>query len=193
MIPEGRDALLSRLLGESWPFAPLLDAAQPAPNARVLDIGGGEGGLLRELERRGHHAAENGGRRELIDLLSGTDAHALPFADASFDVVFMLRVLGHLRRPALALAEAWRVLSPGGRLIAAAHGPEHLAGMLEPGQAGAFPFVLPGMQVQPFEVFRPVVLSVESQQALAANYGLDFRPTGALHSKLQLTGWSLLK
>ncbi len=188
MSGAARDARLSRLCGQLWPFAPLLDAFQPATEARVLDIGGGDGGLLRELERRGHT-----GLKESIDPLAGTDAHALPFPDATFDAVFMLRVLSHLHTPALALAEAWRVLSPGGRLIVAAHGPEHLAGMLEPGQAGAFPFVLPGMQVQPFEVFRPVVLSVESQQALAANYGLDFRPTGALHSKLQLTGWSLLK
>ena len=188
MNREGRDALLSQLIGESWPFAPLLDGFQPATAARVLDIGGGGGGLLRELERQGHT-----GRREVIDPLHGTDAHALPFPDATFDVVFMLRVLSHLLTPALALAEAWRVLSPGGRLTVAAHGSEHLAGVLEPGQAGAFPFELPGIRAQAFEVCRPVVLSVQSQQELAASYGLDHVTTGVIRSQLQLTGWWLLK
>ncbi|WP_407571337.1 class I SAM-dependent methyltransferase [Deinococcus altitudinis] len=161
-----------------------MEAFQPAPDARVLDIGGGDGGLLRELERRGHH-----GRRELVDLASGTDAHALPFQGAAFDAVFMVRVLGHLHRPALALAEAWRVLAPGGRLTVAAHGPEHLAGVLNPGKAGDFPFALPGMRARPFEVRRPVLLSVENQQELAASYGLGHVATGVLHSQLQLTGW----
>ncbi|WP_407539403.1 methyltransferase domain-containing protein [Deinococcus radiomollis] len=185
---EARDALLTSLTGESWPFAPLLDAVWVMSGARVLDIGGGDGGLLRELAQWGHT-----GRRELIDPLHGTDAHALPFQGATFDEVFMVRVLGHLHRPALALAEAWRVLSPGGRLTVAAHGPEHLAGMLEPGAVGAFPFDLPGMQVRAFEVCRPVVLSVESQHELAVSYGQDFQPTGTVRSRLQLTGWSLLK
>ncbi|WP_424952219.1 class I SAM-dependent methyltransferase [Deinococcus sp.] len=94
---QQRDSLLSRLIGERWPFAPVLDAFQVPPHARVLDIGGGDGGLLRELARRGHR-----GRRELVDPLHGTDAHALPFTDGTFDAVFMLRVLAHLHAPALA-------------------------------------------------------------------------------------------
>ncbi|MGY2893072.1 ubiquinone/menaquinone biosynthesis C-methylase UbiE [Deinococcus sp. UYEF24] len=154
----------------------------------MLDIGGGEGGLLSEVARRGHS-----GRRYLTDLISGTDAHALPFPDATFDAVFMLRVLNHLHPPAIALAEAWRVLSLAGRLIVTAHGPEHLVGLLEPGHAGTFLFDLPGMRAQAFEVSRSVVLSVADQQELAASYGLGRVPTRVIHSQLQLTGWSLLK
>ncbi|MCK6506551.1 methyltransferase domain-containing protein [Myxococcota bacterium] len=53
------------------------------------------------------------------------DMHALPFPDASFDHALMLASLSYSDRPALALAEAARVLVPGGRLVAVtlhAHG-----------------------------------------------------------------------
>lgn len=46
------------------------------------------------------------------------DIHALPFANASFDHVFVCFVLEHLARPAAALVELRRVLKPGGTLTA---------------------------------------------------------------------------
>jgi ubiquinone/menaquinone biosynthesis C-methylase UbiE len=51
--------------------------------------------------------------------LHGGDAHALPFADGSFDVVRTERVLQHVQDPARVLAEMARVTRPGGRLAAA--------------------------------------------------------------------------
>jgi SAM-dependent methyltransferase len=45
------------------------------------------------------------------------DAHALPFADASFANVVGVDVLHHFARPGLALGEIARVLGPGGRLV----------------------------------------------------------------------------
>jgi SAM-dependent methyltransferase len=42
------------------------------------------------------------------------DAYALPFADATFDVVHAHQVLQHLARPVDALVEMGRVLRPGG-------------------------------------------------------------------------------
>lgn len=45
------------------------------------------------------------------------DAHALPFADASFDSVVASQVLEHLHSPWLAAAEVGRVLKPGGALL----------------------------------------------------------------------------
>lgn len=49
-----------------------------------------------------------------LDLVA--DAHALPFADASFDFVFSLAVFEHLHSPWLAAREIARVLRPGGRV-----------------------------------------------------------------------------
>ena len=53
-----------------------------------------------------------------IELHAG-DAHALPFADGSFDVVRTERVLQHVQDPARVLAEMARVARPGGRIAAA--------------------------------------------------------------------------
>ena len=186
MTLADRDALISRLCAQPWPFAPLLHAVPVLPNARVLDVGGGEGGLLHELKRRGHT-----GPRELIDPRTGTDAHALPFPDASFDVVFMLRVMAHLHTPALALAEACRVLAPNGVLVVAANGPGHLAGPLPAERAAVLPLELPGTRRCSFELSRPVALSVSDQQELARIYGLNSRPVCPVESQLQLAGWRI--
>ncbi len=181
-----RDMLLSRLCGQRWPFVPLLDTVEVSIQARVLDIGGGAGGLLAELERRGHL-----GPRELVDVLHGSDAHALSVPAASVDVVFMVRVLAHLDDPALALTEARRVLAPGGRLIISANGPEHLAGVLPRYAGAAHP--LPLTDGTPFEVFLPITLSQADQQAAAAMYGLEAHSAGEVSTCLQLTGWIMQK
>jgi ubiquinone/menaquinone biosynthesis C-methylase UbiE len=47
------------------------------------------------------------------------DATSLPFADATFESVALLYVLYHLDKPTMALAEARRVLRPGGLLAVA--------------------------------------------------------------------------
>jgi len=63
--------------------------------------------LLDEVRRR---APEN---VELIE----ADATALPFDAASFDIVATARTLHHVPRPELVVAEAVRVLRPGGKLL----------------------------------------------------------------------------
>jgi ubiquinone/menaquinone biosynthesis C-methylase UbiE len=110
----------------------------PAAPAVVLDVGGGPGAYALWLAERGyavhlldpvdlhvHQANEAAVRRLGWPLASAVvgDARALPSADASADVVLLLGPLYHLtesedRRGAL--AEAHRVLRPGGLLVAAA-------------------------------------------------------------------------
>lgn len=46
------------------------------------------------------------------------DMHALPFDEGSFDLVLMMHALTYAGQPAKAVAEAARVLRPGGRLLA---------------------------------------------------------------------------
>ncbi len=121
-----RDALLSRLSGVAWPHGPLLDALALSAEADVLDVGAADGDLLAALRASGHTGQLVG-----LDLRPGAgvqrgDAHALPSPDARFDVALLVRVLDHLNAPR-ALAEAWRVLRPGGRLVVARQTPAHLA------------------------------------------------------------------
>ncbi|MGW2850195.1 class I SAM-dependent methyltransferase [Streptomyces sp. NPDC001274] len=100
----------------------------PAP-ATVLDVGGGPGTHARWLSADGYqvhlvdpvprHVAEAAGAGCTVEL---GDARALGAPDASYDVVLLLGPLYHLTEAAdraRALAEARRVVRPGG-LVAAA-------------------------------------------------------------------------
>ena len=87
----------------------------------VLDIGCADGSIRRGLSNtRSYLGLDYPGTAFGLygtrpDVLG--DAASLPLADARFDTVMMLDVLEHLPRPELALAEARRVLRPGGRLL----------------------------------------------------------------------------
>jgi len=92
----------------------------------ILDAGCGSGGNLRFLRRYGcvtgiDLAAEALalGRLSVQSGLARASVLALPFADASFDLVTSFEVLYHRAVPdeRVALREAWRVLRPGGRLL----------------------------------------------------------------------------
>jgi SAM-dependent methyltransferase len=60
---------------------------------------------------------------------------ALPFEDCTFGVVVAERVLQHVLRPEAVLDEMWRVLRPGGLLIAV--DPIHAEAWIETGGLGA--------------------------------------------------------
>lgn len=97
----------------------------------VLDIASGDGVLAELLSRRAQgvtcldrsETVIAAARRRLAQrgnvVFEVGDMHALPFADATFDQVFMLHALTYSRAPETAVAEAARVLRPGGCLIAA--------------------------------------------------------------------------
>jgi ubiquinone/menaquinone biosynthesis C-methylase UbiE len=109
----------------------LLDAA---PGHRIVDVGAGTGTAalaLASIVAPGGHvvgvdrseamvveASRRRSDRTDCEFVVG-DATALAFDDASFDGYRAERLYEHLADPALALAEARRVLRPGGRLVIA--------------------------------------------------------------------------
>ncbi len=110
----------------SW----VLSALAVRPGERAADIGSGTGEQVRLLaEAVGAHGEaigvepDAGMRAEAARRAAGTaatfvegDATALPFEDASVDVVTCERLFQHLREPERAATEIARVLRPGGRL-----------------------------------------------------------------------------
>jgi ArsR family transcriptional regulator len=56
----------------------------------------------------------------------------LALDDASFDLVLMLHALTYAEKPALAVAEAARVLRPGGKLLAVTLGKHDHRAVVEP-------------------------------------------------------------
>ncbi len=87
----------------------------------VLDIGCGEGELARHLPTGAWLGVDSSG--EMLARASQPhvlgDATALPFPDASFASAALLYVLYHLAGPRQALAEAERVVRPGGLVVVA--------------------------------------------------------------------------
>lgn len=107
-------------------YARCLDLAQPRTGDRLLDVACGGGFLLMEAEKRGlvtsgidiAEAALVKARTVApkSELRQG-DAEALPYADASFDIVTCLGSAEHFLKPRVAFEEMRRVLAPGGRAI----------------------------------------------------------------------------
>ena len=95
------------------------------PGARVLDIGCGAGDNLVRLLRNGAGPVglePNAGRVREACRRTGRPAvrgvaEQLPFADRSFDLVYISHVLHHARDVAASLREIHRVLAPGGVLF----------------------------------------------------------------------------
>jgi ubiquinone/menaquinone biosynthesis C-methylase UbiE len=105
---------------------------EPQRGQRLLDVGCGRGDDVRALAP---HVGPNGCvvGIDISETLIGearqrgadpcvrfhvADAHAMPFADASFDAARVERALQHVEDPAGVLAEMARVVRPGGIIVA---------------------------------------------------------------------------
>jgi SAM-dependent methyltransferase len=98
---------------------------EPMPGERALEVGCGEGRVSRDLAARGHRVTGIDASPTLLAAAAaahpGGDyrvaaAEALPFAPASFDLVVAYNVLMDVADMPRAVAEAARVLRPGGHL-----------------------------------------------------------------------------
>jgi SAM-dependent methyltransferase len=130
----------------------------PGPGRRTLDLGCGEGRLSRDLKALGHSvvavdaspamtAAARTADPELEVALA--DAADLPLDDSSFDLVVAFMSLQDIGRFERAIAEAGRVLEPGGRLCLAVVHPFNSAGRFEGEEEGS-PFVVRGSYLSRF-------------------------------------------
>jgi demethylmenaquinone methyltransferase/2-methoxy-6-polyprenyl-1,4-benzoquinol methylase len=111
----------------------MIDVLAPRPGEQIVDVAGGTGDIAQRIISRtgggvvvcdinpsmlavGETRAINRGQLHGIRWIAA-DAERLPFADRRFDAYTIAFGLRNVTRPEAALAEALRVLKPGGRLL----------------------------------------------------------------------------
>jgi SAM-dependent methyltransferase len=171
---------------------PLLDAAAARAGSRLLDVACGPGFVSEAAAARG---AQPTGvdvaaamverarlRRPDLTFVVG-DALQLPFPDGSFDAVTMNFGILHVSQPERALAEATRVLVPGGRLafttwVADGNAEDEIT----EAALAAHAIAADGPEGPSYHVFAD---PDECRQALA-QYGFE---TGSLHMDTVTASW----
>lgn len=135
-MQAGREFRQRTHLDFEWMVGQLLDAAEVRAGDRALDVATATGYIARQLALRVGAKGSVTGVDESAEAIDGarlgaqsagltlrTDwriapVDALPFEDESFDVVTCGAVVFHRLPTTGFLAEAYRVLKPGGRLVA---------------------------------------------------------------------------
>lgn len=87
-----------------------------APGKKVLNLGSGVGSFDRYLSKDITSVnLDIDFARPGLDVVA--DAHFLPFKDASFDIVYSIAVLEHVKKPWVVADEIARILRPGGHVV----------------------------------------------------------------------------
>ncbi len=111
--------------------AAILDAVGDEPLGRVLDVGTGTGRMLQLLADRADRAIGLDSSHSMLSVaranlervgvtnweLRQGDVHSPPLDAGGFDLVIIHQVLHYLDDPGRAVAEAARLVAPGGRLL----------------------------------------------------------------------------
>jgi len=131
------DAIRSLHIAEEQVEEAMLAALGDAPVGRLIDIGTGTGRMIELFAPRAETALGIDRSSEMLRLaraklgeqglanveLRQADLYALPMGDGEADVAIIHHVLHFAQQPGAAIAEAARVLAPGGRLLIADFAP----------------------------------------------------------------------
>src|SRR5579871_2880155 len=116
--------------GRSWEgLAEML--LRRMPPMVIADLGAGEGTFSQLLARRAKKVIAVDNSEKMVEygadlaLKHGVknlqyrkgDIEAVPIRDESVDLAFFSQALHHAQHPERAVAEAWRILKPGGRIV----------------------------------------------------------------------------
>lgn len=168
-------------------FLPLL----PPPGKLTLDVGCGEGRVARDLVSLGHRVECVDASETMVRLareampsvpVHQADAAALPFPDASADLVVMFMSIQDVDDYQAAIREAARVLTPNGRLAIATVHPLNSSGAFET-EARDSPFIVDAGYLD----VRRKADRVE-RGGLTMTFHLEHRPIEAYSRALEASG-----
>lgn len=120
---EGHDSQVTGIVGYFYRMyrAEVLARVDGVAGKDILEVGCGEGMMFDgtamspvQMDVSITRVSRASGKCRFLLCADGYD---LPFRDASFEVVLLIAVLEHTREPRRILAEARRVLKPGGRAV----------------------------------------------------------------------------
>ena len=177
-----------------WFYRSGLAALIGPGRGEALDVGCGEGRVARLLRELGYRVTAVDAVREMLAAARGAgsaDAYAvaaaaaLPFPDASFDLIVAYNVLMDLDDLAGALAEARRVIRADGRLvISIVHPLQDRGAFQSPGPDAVFALTADWFATTRFE-------SRDARDGLAMDFAGWSRPLEAYVGALRGAGFAL--
>jgi len=112
-------------IGQRIRYKKAVKLAKIKPNSSVLDVGCREGTLKDYLPKNIKYQGIDIVPRPEKNIIGCDITKGLPFKDNSFDYIFCLEVLEHLRTPFFALKEFKRIVKPAGFILFSVPSPYH--------------------------------------------------------------------